>query len=152
MTRYLGIADWYSLHYLATCQGYFGVDTSSGLLTSDKVNVTCVEQGLGYTFSLLDTVSPQLNPSVAGVTSDIPADLPPFETKPEAALLTLGIIWSGVEIALLVLTIRGILHLNISSFIVSSVLQPPHHSPFRHGGSSSTSPTPHPPVENRIAN
>lgn len=121
ITQYLGIADWYSIHYLATCQGYFTVDPTTDLLTSTKNNITCVVQDFGYTFSLLDTVSAELKPSVKGVISDIPSNFAKEETKLGAVFLTLGIILAGIEFVVLALTIRGVLHINIHSFIIAVV-------------------------------
>lgn len=121
MTQYLGIADWYSVHYLSTCRGYFTVDTGTGLLTSTKTNVTCTDEAFGYVFSLKDTVASQLEASVKGLASDIPSGLPSFDTRPPVALLLVGIILVAFEFILLVLTSRGRFQLNLYTFILSLV-------------------------------
>ena len=75
LTQYLGVKDWYSMHYLRTCSGFFAVSSGSSspsLLTPKKINITCTTQGAGYTFILNDLLRKELNPSVQALANDIP--------------------------------------------------------------------------------
>jgi hypothetical protein len=73
LTQYLGVKDWYSMHYLRTCSGFFTVSSSNpSLLTPKKINITCTSQGAGYTFILNDLLRKGLNPSVQALADDIP--------------------------------------------------------------------------------
>lgn len=66
-TRSIEIKDWYSLHYLHTCEGYWKLTPDGSNYTATKANSTCRKQKGGYQFCLDGLVSPELNPSVQGI-------------------------------------------------------------------------------------
>lgn len=72
ITQYLGVYDWYSMHYLITCFGFFAPSTvNPSLFTKLKVNSACARQTSGYTFKLHDVIEDQLLPSVRDLANSV---------------------------------------------------------------------------------
>lgn len=89
LTQYLGVKDWYSMHYLRNCSGFFAISSrNSSLLTSKKTNITCTTQAAGYTFILNDLLREELNPSVQALANDIPEAR--YNTRPWYSVWQVG--------------------------------------------------------------
>jgi hypothetical protein len=73
ITAYLGAKDWYTMHYLSICSGFWAPSTSDpSLLTSTKIKVVCTRQTSGYTFNLSQILASELLPNVQGLLADVP--------------------------------------------------------------------------------
>ncbi|PMD34519.1 hypothetical protein L207DRAFT_496293 [Hyaloscypha variabilis F] len=89
LTQYLGVRDWYSMHYLRTCSGFFTASSSNpSLLTPKKINITCTSQGAGYAFILNELLRNGLNPSVQALADDIPGSR--YNTRPWYSMWQVG--------------------------------------------------------------
>ena len=104
LTQYIGIKDWYSMHYLSICSGFFAPSTSN------KVNISCTHHMSGYTFNLQDTLRSELYPSVISLADDITPRT--FYTTPWIALWYIGLICAVLELGLLLWTWTGKRRLN----------------------------------------
>jgi hypothetical protein len=121
ITENLGMKDWYSIHYLSTCSGSFQPSsTDPKILTSTKVNATCVRQKAGYVFKLSDILRHELHPSVVAIADEVIQTS--YYTASWFALWLVGIIAAAVEIFIfLPLTWYGTRRLNGWSALVSVV-------------------------------
>ena len=129
LTQYLGVKDWYAMHYLRTCSGFYAPSTSNPtLLTSTKTNITCTKQHLGYSLSVYASLQGDLKPSVQGLLQDIPAKS--YNTAPWAALWIIGIMATIVLILLLPWTFEGVRRINgycvLCAFVRLLFLSPYH--------------------------
>jgi hypothetical protein len=98
LTQYLGVKDWYSMHYLRTCSGSFAVSTSNpSLLTPGKINITCTTQSAGHTFILNDLLRQGLNPNVQVLAEDIPQSR--YNTRPWYSMWQVGQV-TGISAAI----------------------------------------------------
>ena len=108
LTQYLGVKDWYSMHYVRICSGFFAVSNSNPfLLAPKKINITCSTQSAGYTFILNDVLRKGLNRSVQVLANDIPGSR--YNTRPWysmwqvgqvtgiSALITIPFTWAGTR-------------------------------------------------------
>jgi len=117
----MGIADWYSVHYLTVCRGYWLADSSAPVLTATRTNYTCTYRGAGHSFSLLDTLRAELNPKVQGLIAYVDA-MPVVGTTTACNALILGLILTVVNSLLLSLfCLYGRHHWNLTAFIISMV-------------------------------
>jgi hypothetical protein len=125
ITQYLGIKDWYSIHYLSTCSGFFQPSSENvNLLTSKKIDVVCVKQKPGYVFSISDTLRHELDPSVAAIADEVTQAS--YYTASWVALWLAGIIAATAEMFILLpLTWHGTRRLNGYSTLVSFVSRYP---------------------------
>jgi len=72
ITQYLGVHDWYTLHYFSNCSGFFAPSlTNPSILTSKMVNITCHRQFSGYHFSPHDVIQSTLLPGVSGIAETV---------------------------------------------------------------------------------
>lgn len=72
ITKYLGIHDWYSVHYLSTCSGYFARSSEDeNILSSNKINITCVKKNSGYSYNIAEVLRSELHPSVIGIADEV---------------------------------------------------------------------------------
>jgi hypothetical protein len=95
LTQYLGVKDWYSMHYIRNCSGFFATSGSNpSLLTPRKINITCTSQSTGYTFILNDILRDGLNPSVQALADEIPESH--YDTRPYYSLWQVGQVTSIV--------------------------------------------------------
>jgi hypothetical protein len=118
INRYLGLQDWYSIHYLSTCSGFFAANDE--FLTSTKINVTCVKQKSGYVYAISNILRDELHPSVADIADEVTQAS--YYTAPWIALWYIGIITAIVEMfVFLPLTWYGTRRLNGYSTLVSFV-------------------------------
>ena len=91
LTQYLGVKDWYSMHYVRTCSGFFAVSSSNpSLLTPKKINITCTTQSAGYAFILNDQLQKGFNPSVQVLANDIPGSC--YNTRPWYSMWQVGMV------------------------------------------------------------
>lgn len=75
ITQYLGIHDWYSIHYLSNCSGFFAPSTSNpAVLSSNKVNITCKRQISGYSYNPHEVVKSQIRQEVKGLADNLDND------------------------------------------------------------------------------
>ncbi len=121
ITQYIGIKDWYSLHYLSTCSGSFQLSTTNpNVLTSNKINITCVRRNAGYVFTISNILREELHPSVVGIADEVTQAS--YYTMSWIALWLMGIIAAFVEMfVFLPLTWYGTRRLNGYSTVVSFV-------------------------------
>jgi hypothetical protein len=121
ITQYLGIKDWYSVHYLNTCSGSFQRSSkNTNVLTSNKINITCVRRNSGYVFTISDILRRELHPSVAEIADEVAQAS--YYTAPWIALWYIGIIGAFVEMLIfLPLTRYGTRRLNGYSALTSFV-------------------------------
>jgi hypothetical protein len=94
VSQYLGIKDWYSIHYLSTCSGYWERN-ADGLVNSKRVNITCVPQSSGYSYKISDVLRQGLHPSVLGIADEVTQATE--YTAPWIALLYVGLILAILE-------------------------------------------------------
>jgi hypothetical protein len=120
ITQYLGVKDWYSMHYLSVCEGYWAPDPTSTGLTSTKVNITCTSQSSGYSFSLVTHVQNELDPTVQRLADEVTATSS-YRTAPWVGFWYVGIVLAFVEILLLPLTFEGTRRINRYTFVLSIV-------------------------------
>lgn len=118
ITQFLGIQDWYSIHYFSTCSGSFARSSENGgVQTSQKTNITCVKQTSGYSFTISDILRKELHPSVAAIADDVTQAKQ--YTAPWIILWYIGLISAIVEIfTFLPLTWCGTRRLNGYSTIL----------------------------------
>lgn len=122
ITQYLGAKDWYTVHYLSICSGFFAPSKSDpSILTRSTVNVTCVRQSSGYTFSLAGILRDGLKPSVQSLVEGIDASTKSYHTAPWINLWYAGMVFAFLEAALLPFTFSGERRINMHSFFVSLV-------------------------------
>lgn len=122
LTKYLGAKDWYSMHYLSICSGYFVPSVSDpSLLTSRKVNMTCNRQSSGYTFSLAKLLRNELKPSVKSLADQIGARAKSYDTAPWINLWYAGIVFAFLELLVLPFTFSGERRINMYTFILALV-------------------------------
>lgn len=121
ITQYLGIKDWYSSHYLSTCSGSFQPSTTNpNVLTSNKINSTCVRRNAGYAFTISNILREELHPSVVGIADEVTQAS--YYTASWIALWLIGIVAAVVEMFIfLPLTWYGTRRLNGYSTLVSFV-------------------------------
>jgi hypothetical protein len=120
LTQYLGVKDWYSMHYLRTCSGFYAPSSSNpSLLTSTQINRTCKRQSPGYSFSVHDALQQELDPSVKAFAEDV--NTKSYSTMPWVGLWYIGIIAAGVVILLLPFTWEGVRRMNGYCALVSFV-------------------------------
>ncbi|CZR66976.1 uncharacterized protein PAC_16875 [Phialocephala subalpina] len=121
ITQYLGIKDWYSIHYLSTCSGFFRPDPKNdNLLTSQWTNVTCTKKNSGYVFTISDILRHELHTGVAAIADEVMQTS--YYTASWIALWYIGIVLAIVEMFIfLPLTWPGTRRLNGYSTLVSFV-------------------------------
>ncbi|PMD13350.1 hypothetical protein NA56DRAFT_651812 [Hyaloscypha hepaticicola] len=121
ITQYLGIKDWYSSHYLSTCSGSFQPSTTNpNVLTSNKINSTCVRRNAGYAFTISNILREELHPSVVGIADEVTQAS--YYTASWIALWLIGIVAAVVEMFIfLPLTWYGTRRLNGYSTLVSFI-------------------------------
>jgi hypothetical protein len=121
ITQYLGIKDWYSLHYLSTCSGSFQPSiTDPSILTSNKINITCIRRNAGYIFTISSILREELHSSVVGIADEVTQAS--YYTASWIALWLIGIVAAVVEMFIyLPLTWYGTRRLNGYSTLVSFV-------------------------------
>lgn len=111
LTQYLGIKDWYSIHYLRNCSGYFAPDVDNpSRLSATKTNIVCTHQHTGYHFNLNNIIQRQLKPGVQELAGNIAANS--YDTSPWVALWIMGIVFNGMVILLLPHTWGGVARIN----------------------------------------
>jgi len=111
LTKYLGIKDWYSMHYLRNCSGFFAVSISHpSVLTAKKINITCTVQHAGYTFVLKDLLRQDLDPSIQALADVIPESS--YNTQPWFALWQVGLVTGLAALITIPLTWAGTMRLN----------------------------------------
>lgn len=125
LTQYLGVKDWYSMHYLRICSGFFAVSSSnSSLLTTKKINITCTSQPAGYTFNLNDLLRKGLNLGVQALADDIPESR--FDTEPYYAMWQVGQVTGIVALTMIPSTWAGTRRANgycvLWSFVCASFI------------------------------
>jgi len=122
ITRYLGVKDWYAMHYLSICSGFFQPSTiNPALLTSTRVNVSCTRQVSGYTFSLSSILKTQLQLSVQELAAEVAANVKDYNTSSWVSLWYTGITTCFATILILPFTFSGTRRLNLNAFIVAGV-------------------------------
>jgi hypothetical protein len=120
LTQYLGVKDWYSMHYLRTCSGFYAPSSSNpSLLTSTQINRTCKHQSPGYSFSVHDVLQQELDLSVKAIAEDV--NTKSYNTMPWVGLWCIGIIDAGFLILLLPYTWEGVRRMNGYCVLVSFV-------------------------------
>lgn len=126
ITQYIGVKDWYSLHFLSVCSGFFApCDSDSSILTSSQVNVTCARQASGYIFSLVDILRAGLKPNVMSLADNIDAKTATCHTAPWVNLWYAGIVFIVFGIVVLPLTFSGRRRINKYTSLLSLVSLPP---------------------------
>lgn len=128
LTQYLGVKDWYSMHYLRTCSGFFAVSSTSSPLTPKKINITCMNQPAGYTFILNDLLRKGLHPGVQALADEIPESR--IVTEPFYAMWQVGQVTGILALVSIPSTWAGTRRANgycaVWSFVCASFLfQPP---------------------------
>lgn len=124
ITQYLGIKDWYTIHYLSICSGFYVPSESNpSLLTTSSVNVTCTRQRSGYTFWIADILRAGLKPSVQSLVEidHFTIDTRSYNTAPWVNLWYAGIVFAFLEFFLLPFTFSGKRRLNMWAFIATLI-------------------------------
>jgi len=106
ITKSLGVKDWYEMHYLAVCSGFYGISTVSLplRLTNERFGVECERQAAGYTFSLRNILEQELEPSVKSLVEDVGQE---YETKTWIGLWATGIVFCFLAIVVLPTSFNG---------------------------------------------
>jgi hypothetical protein len=92
ITQYLGLKDWYTMHFFVICSGFFAPSAiNPSLLTSARVNITCVRQSTGYTFSLSDILQADLKPGLRDLSKEVADNVKSYNTAPWVHLWITGI-------------------------------------------------------------
>ena len=126
LTQYIGVKDWYSMHYVRSCSGFFAVSSSNpSLLTPKKINITCTTQSAGYTFILNDLLRKGLNPSVQVLATDIPESR--YNTRPWYSMWQVGLVTGFSALIAIPFTWAGTRRMNGACVLWSFVC---HSSPF----------------------
>jgi hypothetical protein len=120
ITQYLGVKDWYSMHYLSVCDGFWAPDPSGAGLTSTKINITCTAQSSGYSFSVATRVQNDLKLSVQELANAVTAKAS-YDTSPWVSLWYVGVVIAAVETLLLPFSFKGTRRINMYSFVLSMV-------------------------------
>jgi len=122
ITKYLGVQDWYSMHYLSVCSGFFVPSkTDSLFLTSREVNVTCNRQSSGYTFSLSHILRDELKPSVKSLAAEFEMKAKSYNTAPWINLWYAGIVFAFQELFVLPFTFSGKRRINMYTFTLALI-------------------------------
>jgi hypothetical protein len=123
LTQYLGVKDWYSMHYLRTCSGFFTASSSNpSLLTAKKIRITCTTQSAGYTFILNDLLRRELHSSVQALADTIAASK--YDTQPWYSLWQVGQVTGLAATISIPLTWAGTRRLNGICVMWSFVCRP----------------------------
>jgi len=92
LTQYLGVKDWYTMHYLSNCSGFFAASTTNpSLLTATKINVTCERRGSDYTFALGATLQQDINRSIRALADEAASKAKNFSTGGPVTCLFTGL-------------------------------------------------------------
>ena len=92
------IRQWYSMHYLAVCQGdWESYLDRQGSHVKNPSTAVCVPQVGGYTFSLASVLAADAVPAAGEYFAGRP-DYPIFDTMAPVVTLTLGISFAGLTI------------------------------------------------------
>jgi hypothetical protein len=146
ITKYLGVKDWYTIHYYTTCSGFFAPSTSNpSLLSTTKINTTCMLQGSGNVFSLGSTLEKEIKPSVRLLADEVASKVKSYNISPPINLWLTGISTCFVIILNLPCSFSGRWrHANSRNFVVAVVS-----SISSYGDSFISSPSPFPPQHSR---
>jgi hypothetical protein len=108
ITRDLGVKDWYEMHYLAVCSGFYGISAVylPLRLTDERFDVECERQASGYTFSLRAILEDELGLSVRTLTNGVASE-DEIGTKTWIGLWITGIVFCVLGIAVLPTSFNG---------------------------------------------
>jgi len=109
------------MHYLSICSGSFQLSSADpNLLTSKKIDSTCVRKNAGYIFTISDILRRELHASVVGIADEVTQAS--YYTAPWIALWLTGIIAAFLELLIfLPLTWHGTRRLNGYSFLTALI-------------------------------
>ena len=94
ITRYFGVKDWYSVHFLSSSSGYYIASTENpSLLTSKRSDVACSWQAK---FSIQSTLQEEPKESIRGLAS--------YDTSRDMGNVALINVWAaGIAICLAII-------------------------------------------------
>lgn len=108
ITQYLGVKDWYRMHYFTICSGFWAPSTSNpSLLTDNKINITCTRQISGYVFSLSSILTKELKPGVQKLAAEVAANFGDQNTSTWSSLWYAGIVNGFFALVVLPYLFRG---------------------------------------------